>query len=133
MEAEVTDEKILPKIIGYDIDAKAVKAAIANVERADLRRLIHIEKRELGLCERVGEEGLIVVNPPYGERLGEVEELKPLYKKLGDTFKQEFKGWTGYVFTGNQDLAKSIGLQASRRFVLYNGALECRLLKFDLY
>lgn len=133
LDTEIQDEKRLPKIIGYDMDARAVRAAIANVERAGLRNVIHIEKRELTLSERTSENGLIVMNPPYGERLGEVEELKPLYKLIGDSFKQRFKGWTGYVFTSNPDLAKVIGLQASRRFVLYNGALECRLLKFEIY
>jgi 23S rRNA (guanine2445-N2)-methyltransferase / 23S rRNA (guanine2069-N7)-methyltransferase len=133
MDLEVHDEKKLPKIVGYDMDAAAVRAAISNVDRADLTQMIHIEKRELGAVEQVGERGVFVVNPPYGERLGDVEELKPLYKNIGDTMKKKFKGWTGYVFTGSPELSKLVGLQASRRFVLFNGALECRLLKYDLY
>jgi 23S rRNA (guanine2445-N2)-methyltransferase / 23S rRNA (guanine2069-N7)-methyltransferase len=133
MDLEVHDVKKLPRIVGYDVDPAAIRASIANVERADLRPAIHIEKRELGMAERTGPKGILVVNPPYGERMGDVEELKPLYRKLGDTLKQRFAGWTGHVFTGSSELEKSIGLKASRRFVLYNGALECRLLKYELY
>ena len=81
----------------------------------------------------ISAHGILVTNPPYGERLGEVNSLKPLYKQLGDVMKQRFKGWEGYIFTANQDLAKSIGLKASRRFILYNGSLECRLLKYELF
>jgi putative N6-adenine-specific DNA methylase len=94
---------------------------------------VHIEKRELAACEVLDPRGVVAMNPPYGERMGDVEALKPLYVEIGDTFKKKFKGWTGYVFTGSPDLAKVIGLKASRRFVLFNGAMECRLLKFDLY
>lgn len=80
-----------------------------------------------------GKGGVIVVNPPYGERLGEEEALVPLYRTMGDLFKKRFSGWTAYILTSNPRLAKEVGLQASRRFEVYNGPLECRLLKFDLY
>lgn len=138
VELEVKDERKVPRIIGYDSDAGAVRAAIANVERADLRSLIHVEKRELSSLLETGlpagnSAGIFVANPPYGERLGEVEELKPLYGMIGDVLKRRFQGWTGYVFTGSPELAKCVGLKASRRHVLYNGALECRLLKYELY
>jgi len=138
MDREITDVTKLPKIVGYDRDFRAVNAAIANVERAELRQLVHIEKKEMSEAEPPavagGEKpGLILMNPPYGERMGDVEELKPLYKSIGDSFKKKFKGWNGYVFTGSSELAKHVGLKASRRFVLYNGALECRLLKYELY
>ena len=129
----VRDKKSLPKIVGYDQDFRAVRVALNNLERAGVRGKIHIEKKELAACDRIAESGLIVVNPPYGERLGDTESLKPLYKLLGDTFKQKFKGWSGYIFTGNAELAKQVGLKASRRFVLFNGPIECRLLKYDLY
>jgi 23S rRNA (guanine2445-N2)-methyltransferase / 23S rRNA (guanine2069-N7)-methyltransferase len=132
-ERLVARKKSMPRIVGYDEDFRAVRAALANVERSGMRGLLHIEKRELAGCERIAEKGVFIVNPPYGERLGEEEELKALYKRIGDLMKQKFRGWTGYVFTGSPELAKSIGLKASRRFVLFNGPIECRLLKFDLY
>jgi 23S rRNA (guanine2445-N2)-methyltransferase / 23S rRNA (guanine2069-N7)-methyltransferase len=133
MDREIQDLDKLPKITGYDRDPRAVSAARANVERAGFSELIRIEKQELLEGEVASGKGLVVLNPPYGERMGDVEELKPLYKCIGDTFKKKFQGWSGFVFTGSPDLAKVVGLKASRRFVLFNGALECRLLKYDLY
>ena len=121
------------RIQGYDQDFRAVRSAIANAERAGLRGLVHIEKREFSEIAPMSNRGMILLNPPYGERLGEVEELKPLYEEIGDTFKKKFKGWNGFVFTGSPDLAKMIGLKPSRKIVLFNGAIECRLLKFELY
>ncbi len=131
--AEITDQKNLPKIVGTDQDFKVVRVAIANSERAGLTTRVHFEKRELTEAESIAPKGIVAMNPPYGERMGDVENLKPLYKQMGDIFKQKFKGWTGFIFTGTPELAKSVGLHASRRFVLYNGALECRLLRFELY
>ncbi len=134
-----------PKIIGYDQDFRAIRVALSNLERVNfpglrvgaggglLRGHVHFEKRDLSECEAPSEKGIFIVNPPYGERLGDVEALKPLYKQLGDTLKQKFQGWEGYIFTGNPDLAKTIGLKASRRSVFFNGSIECRLLKYELY
>jgi 23S rRNA (guanine2445-N2)-methyltransferase / 23S rRNA (guanine2069-N7)-methyltransferase len=130
---EITDRKLLPRIVGYDCDPRAVRVAISNLERAGLTGKVHIEKRELSQLEPVQDNGILAINPPYGERLGEEEELKPLYKELGDLFKKRFAGWQGFVLTSNPELAHSIGLKASRRFVLFNGALECRLLKYEMY
>lgn len=133
--AEIKDPKLLPRIAGYDRDSEAVRIAISHVEGAGLHGKVHIEKRELlDLAPLPGQEhGLVVMNPPYGERLGETEELKPVYKEMGDIFKKRFAGWEGYILTSNPDLAKAVGLKASRRFVLFNGAIECRLLKYEMY
>jgi 23S rRNA (guanine2445-N2)-methyltransferase / 23S rRNA (guanine2069-N7)-methyltransferase len=130
---EAGAERQLGPIHGYDQDARAVRSAIENLENAGLRGRVHFEKRTLENTQSIAPKGVLVVNPPYGERLGEVEELKPLYKQIGDTFKQKFPGWTGYVFTGSPDLAKVIGLQASRRIPMFNGPIECRLLEFPLH
>lgn len=121
------------KIVGYDVDPRAIRAAIANSRTAGVERFIHFEKRELNLAERPGDTGVFMANPPYGERLGEVEELKPVYKHIGDVMKKTFKGWTGYILTGSPDLAKSVGLAAKRKIPLFNGAIECRLLEYELY
>lgn len=129
------DAKKLPKIIGYDEDASAIRVAISNLEAAGLRGLVHFEKRELDAVEPPADasKGLFVVNPPYGERLGEEPELVPLYRRIGDAMKKKFGGWSGGVFTGSSVLAKEIGLRAARRHVLFNGAIECRLLTYELY
>jgi len=127
------DKKKLPKIIGYDHDNKAILVAKSNLEKAGLKNYVVFEHRELSSCEPISAHGILVVNPPYGERMGDVEKLKVLYKELGDLMKKKFKGWEGYIFTSNPDLAKAVGLRTSRRFVLFNGSLECRLLKYDLF
>ena len=89
---------------------------------------------DLREAKGIGETGVVMFNPPYGERLGtEEESINQLYKTIGDTLKTNFAGYDAYVFTGNLEAAKHIGLRTSRRIPLYNGAIECRLLKFELY
>ena len=75
----------------------------------------------------------VLVNPPYGERVGRDEALEPLYKQLGDVLKQRCTGKEAFVFTAHGPLVKAIGLRASRRDILFNGPLECRLLRFEMY
>lgn len=124
----------LPDIVGYDQDPAAIKIAFENIERADLRGHIHVEKRELSdfAPKQLATPGLVIVNPPYGERLGEVEELQPLYTLLGEKLKEGFAGWRAAVFTGNPDLGKQMGLRAEKYYSLFNGALPCKLLLFDV-
>ncbi|MNE87046.1 Ribosomal RNA large subunit methyltransferase L [compost metagenome] len=73
------------------------------------------------------------MNPEYGDRLGELEELEHTYARIGDFFKQKCAGYTGYIFTGTMDLARKIGLKASRRIPFYNSKIECRLFEYELY
>jgi len=77
--------------------------------------------------------GMVMMNPAYGERMGEVETLETLYAAIGDFFKQKCAGFTGYVFTGNPDLAKRIGLKPKRRIPFFNSKIDCRLISFELY
>jgi 23S rRNA (guanine2445-N2)-methyltransferase / 23S rRNA (guanine2069-N7)-methyltransferase len=125
--------KLLP-IRGYDRDPTAVRAALANVAAAGLSGHVHIERREIADCsiEPVEHTGLVLANPPYGERLGEESELPGLYHALGDALKRCYSGWQGAVFTGNPDLGKVMGLRAHKMHVLWNGAIECKLLHFDI-
>lgn len=124
----------LPDIRGYDRDTRAVRAALANIERAGLHGHIHIERRDLETCAplRPDQTGLVVVNPPYGERLGRDTELPALYTRLGGVLRERFGGWRAAVFTGNPELGKTMGLRARRMHTLYNGALPCKLLHFDI-
>ncbi len=133
-ERVVRDAKRLPLIRGFDADFRAVRDALANVERAGLRTRVHIEKRALADCAppAIPAKGIVVTNPPYGERLGDLATLEPLYAEIGDVLRRRFPGWTGYVLAGNPELAKRIGLRPKRRIVLYNGAIECRLLSFPI-
>jgi 23S rRNA (guanine2445-N2)-methyltransferase / 23S rRNA (guanine2069-N7)-methyltransferase len=133
----------LGPIRGYDGDPRAVRAALANLERAGLSGRVHFERRELADAApgRAGEHGLVVVNPPYGERLGPspgprtpaaAPTLPSLYARLGTLLKERFVGWRAAVFTGRPELGKQMGLRALRMHTLYNGAIECRLLHFEV-
>jgi 23S rRNA (guanine2445-N2)-methyltransferase / 23S rRNA (guanine2069-N7)-methyltransferase len=136
-EVEVRDRRRLPSIRGSDSHAAAVRAALANVERAGLRGAVHIERQSLADCSPVTARGLapaagvIVTNPPYGERLADAH-LRELYSGLGDVLRRRFLGWTAHVLTANLELGRRIGLRPSRRLTLWNGPLECRLLTFPI-
>lgn len=124
----------LPIIVGYDADPEAIKVSFENIERAGFLGSIHVEKRELSTFAPAPnmKPGLVVVNPPYGERLGEIEELAPLYTSLGDRLKAGFAGWKAAVITSNPELGKEMGLRAKKFYALFNGALPCKLLLFDV-
>ena len=130
---EVGNEAI-PECRVSDVDPKACRATRINVAAAGLSDHIQVscgEAKDLVRPEFC-EKGLVIVNPPYGERLGELESLGPLYTSLGDVIKRNFVGWQAAIFTGNIDLAKQMGLRARRMHNFYNGALECTLLRFDV-
>jgi putative N6-adenine-specific DNA methylase len=120
-------------ITGYDRDHSALTLARRNAAAAGFEGQIHFVHSALDEFEPEGDKGVVIMNPPYGKRLGDVEKLKDLYRQIGDVMKQRCRGWTGFVLTGNMELAKHIGLKASRRFVLFNGPIECRLLRYELY
>lgn len=123
------------QIWGFDQNPEAVKQAKGAMKTLGFAQAVEIQRRafrDFAIPEGL-KPGLIIMNPPYGERLDEVETLKPLYKEFGDTFKQKCKGWRAGVFTGSSELAKVIGLRATRRIPLWNGPIECRLLTYDLY
>jgi putative N6-adenine-specific DNA methylase len=120
-------------IFGSDHDSEIIEQAITNSELCSLGDRIRFSQKELSEIEAPAERGIIICNPPYGKRIGEEQELEALYKLLGDVFKQRFKGWTAYILTGNKQLAKKVGLKASKRIPVYNGSLPCTLLKYELY
>jgi len=120
-------------VTGYDLDNRALLLAGRNAAKAGLEGQIHFFHAALQEFRPEGDKGVVILNPPYGKRMGEDDDLRELYCQIGDVMKKFCRGWTGYVLTGNLELAKYIGLKASRRYVLFNGAIECRLLKYDLY
>jgi len=122
----------LPPILGFDADPRVIKVARRNIERAGLQGRIRVEAQPLEQLIAPPGGGLLTVNPPYGERLGELEEVRPLYGLLGERLKESFTGWRAAVFTGNPDLGKEMGLRAHKMNTLFNGALECRLLQFEV-
>ena len=133
-EAENSVQRLpIGLVKGYDQDGRALLMAGRNAVASGLEEQVHFFHAVLEEFNPEGNRGVVVINPPYGKRLGEEEELKELYCRIGDIMKQRCRGWTGFVLTGNLELAKYIGLKASRRFVLFNGAIECRLLRYELY
>lgn len=121
------------RIIATDISPAMIEAAQKNAELAGVADFIEFKACDYTETEVPPEPGLIVVNPEYGERLGHTEHLEPVYRGLGDFFKQKCNGYWGYIFTGNLPLARLIGLRSNRRLTLYNANIECRLLEFELY
>ncbi|HKQ61150.1 MAG TPA: class I SAM-dependent methyltransferase, partial [Candidatus Polarisedimenticolaceae bacterium] len=122
-----------PRLAGSDAAEPALLAARRNVERAGVARAVRLELRDLREVEAPwSDPGVLVTNPPYGERLGEPAALAALYAALGDLLRRRFPGWTGWVLCGNPMLAKQIGLRPAARHVLYNGPIECRLLELPI-
>ena len=123
-----------PEIIATDHDPNAIRAARLNARTAGVEEMIQFTTCDFQKTPIPKQnKGTIILNPEYGKRLGEINKLKNEYKRIGDWLKQDCSGYEGYVFTGNLELAKSIGLRASRRFEFFNGNIDCRLLKYELY
>ena len=133
LEEQIQDVPGL-RIIATDYSPKAIENARKNAVAAGVANLI-----EFAVCDFADTEipanvpGIFYVNPEYGERLGEVAELEKVYSRIGDFMKQKCSGYFGYVFTGNLDLAKKIGLKAKRRIEFYTSIIDCRLLEYELY
>lgn len=137
-EDAILEEQILEvpnlQIIATDYSSRAIENAKKNAIAAGVSSLIQFEVCDFALTKIPQQAaGVFYVNPEYGERLGEVEELEKTYKRIGDFMKQQCKGYFGYVFTGNLDLAKKIGLKAKRRIEFFTSRIECRLLEYELY
>ncbi len=121
------------KIIASDLNEDAIQAAQRNAATAGVDHVIEFvccDFRETPVPEG---GGVVMINPEYGERLGEVDELSIIYKEIGDFFKKKCGGYLGYVFTGNLDLGKQVGLKPKRKLEFYNSKIDCRLLEFELY
>jgi putative N6-adenine-specific DNA methylase len=121
------------RILASDIRKEAVAAARQHAAAAGVEPWIAFSVCDFKETEVPDPPGVVLLNPPYGERLGDEKALADLYPAIGDFFKQRCTGYRGFVFTGNANLAKRIGLRARRRQVFFNGPIECRLLAYDLY
>ena len=121
------------KIVASDISQDAVDISERNAKTAGVDTLITFEVCDFADTPVPETPGTVMFNPEYGERLGVHSKLEATYKAMGDFMKQHCKGYSGYIFTGNPDLAKKIGLRAERKIEFYNGKLDCRLLEYELY
>ena len=121
------------RIRGFDRDAVAIRDAEVNAARAGLAKLLFFQRCDLAnLPEEQAATGLIAVNPPYGERIGEAEELQALYALLGERLRAGYRGWEAAVFTGNPALGRELGINARRTHRMMNGPIECRLLRLSI-
>ncbi len=126
----------LPEIRGYDADPRVIRRAQENIAEAGLEKLVRVSCKPLAAVKkpthRPLENGLLVCNPPYGERLGEKASLVYLYRELGELMSREFPTWQAAVFTSDLDLGRAIGLRSHKQYGFYNGAIETHLLLFEL-
>ncbi len=133
---EVAMSRVKPvtplQIYGSDILGRAVETARANLAGAGLEGAVTLKQANFLELPPPADHGVLVTNPPYGVRIGEMDELAALYPLLGDTLKKKYSGWRAYFFTADMRLAKLIRLSASKRTPLYNGALECRLFEYRM-
>jgi putative N6-adenine-specific DNA methylase len=132
LDEQITDIPGLT-IIASDISERAIEISKINAEVAGVSHLIQFEVCDFEETTIPEQEGIIIFNPEYGERMGDEIELTATYARMGDFLKNRCKGKTGYVFTGNLDLAKSIRLKPSRRTEFFNATIDCRLLEYELY
>ena len=120
------------KFYGSDIDGKAVKIARANAKSAGVDEYIEFERKEILDLQPPCEKGIIIVNPPYGDRLGDEHMLKDVYRDFGHVLKERFKGWQMWMLSGNPELPQHLKMKATQRIPIMNGNIECRFLHYDI-
>lgn len=124
----------LPVIVGFDQNRHTVNTALAHIANAGLQNKIHVERRDIEDAEPAEswKPGLLICNPPYGERLGDEQETADLYKKFGESLKRHFIGWKAAMIISNPELGFRLGIRSQKPITLFNGALECKLLRLDI-
>lgn len=131
MDAE--KEELDFKFYGFDIDNKVLKSAKDNAKRAGVDQVIEFKKESVATVEPPVEAGLIIVNPPYGARIGDEDNLRDVYRDLSFTLKHRFKGWNAWILSGNKELMADLKLKATRKHFVFNGNIECRFLKYSMF
>ena len=126
-------KKLKAPIFGSDYLLSVIEQARINAKRCNIEKYIDFVQIALKDIEAPVDKGIILCNPPYGKRIGDSQELGKLYKLLGDVLKHRFKGWVAYILSEDKKLTQQIGLRPSNRTPIYNGSLNCTLLKYDLY
>jgi 23S rRNA (guanine2445-N2)-methyltransferase / 23S rRNA (guanine2069-N7)-methyltransferase len=126
----------LPEFRGYDWDPAVIRRAQDNIARIGLEKIVRVSCKPVSALQKPSHRpmpfGLLVCNPPYGERIGDKEQLTALYRQLGEVMLAEFPGWQAAVLTADLDLGRATGLRSHKRYALYNGAIATSLLLFDL-
>ena len=120
------------KIYASDVSANVVSKAKKNIYNAELDEEIQVSVQEFLELKPTEDRGTLILNPPYGERMDK-EDIDELYKNMGDAFKQNWKGFSCFMITGNLSALKKVGLKSSMKKELFNGSIDCRLARFDIY
>ncbi len=134
LEKSGIDASSAPSIlVGSDSDGSLIEIARANAVRAGVESLVTFTTLSAELARPHASVGQVVTNPPYGERLGDLDSIKILYTSLGNTWKHQFPGWTAWLISGNDTALKTVGLRPTRRIAVYNGNIACRFCQFVMY
>ena len=120
------------KLHGSDIIEKNISLCLESAEKLGIKKYITFKRTDFRNINPDEDMGTVLINPPYGHRIGEVEKLQSLYKDYGDHIKNNFSGFDGYIFTGNLELLKFVGLRTKRKMILKNGKIDCRLAYYPL-
>lgn len=133
-EALSEEKEELPFMFyAYDIDRKAIQMAKINARHAGVDHVIEFKREPVATVAPPVEKGLIILNPPYGARIGDEDNLRDVYRDLGYTLKHRFKGWDCWLLSGNKDLIGDLNLKSTRKHFLFNGNIECRFLKYSMH
>lgn len=133
-EAMDAEKEELPfSFYGFDIDNRVLKSARENAQRAGVDNVIVFKKESVATVEPPVEKGMIIVNPPYGARIGDEDNLRDVYRDLGFTLKHRFKGWDAWILSGNKELIADLKLKSTRKHFVFNGNIECRFLKYSMF
>lgn len=132
LEIQIVEQPAL-RVIATDYSEQAISNARKNAVAAGVAAMIDFDVCDFAETVIPQPPGVLMLNPAYGERLGSTNELEETYRRIGDFMKKSCRGYFGYVFTGNLELAKKIGLKASRRIEFYTSTIDCRLLEYELY
>lgn len=121
------------KFFGYDIDRRMIVVAKDNARSAGVDHVIEFKREPVATVAPPAEKGLAVVNPPYGTRIGDEDNLRDVYRDLGYTLKHRFKGWDCWILSGNKELIGDLKLKSTRKHFVFNGNIECRWLKYSMF
>ncbi|HOP03362.1 MAG TPA: THUMP domain-containing protein [Tenuifilaceae bacterium] len=129
---ESKEKDVSPLIVGGDISKQAIETTLGNIRNAGLQKMIEVHPRSIFDFEPPAEKGIVITNPPYGERLRK-DQIEVFYRQLGDCFKQKYNGYDIWLLSGNMDALKTFGLRPAVSKNVLNGAIECKYLKFPMY
>lgn len=127
----ISDKSI--ELIGIEISRNVARKARENIKLAKLEDIITVHNTSFQAFDPPTGPGILIMNPPYGERMHLEEDINSLYQSIGDTFKKKYKGYRGCVISSNMEAFNHVGLRASRKFIVFNGPLECRFVCYDMY